>query len=56
MEMEGHQIWDGGHTMQYTDDVLQDCTLETYIMLFTNVTPMNLKKKKRIKEFCKDCY
>lgn len=25
-------------TMQYTDDVLQNCTLETYRMLLTSVT------------------
>ena len=24
--------WDGEHTKQYTDDVLQNCTLETYII------------------------
>ena len=30
------------HTLQYADDVLQNCTLETYTMLLTNVTPINL--------------
>ena len=31
----------GEHTIQYTDDVLQNCTPETYIMLLTNDTPIN---------------
>lgn len=31
-------------TMQYTDDILQNCTVETYIILLTNVTPINLIK------------
>ena len=29
------------HTIQYTDDVLQNCTPETYVILLTNVTPVN---------------
>ena len=33
--------WGGQHTVQYTDDVLQNCILETYIILLTNVTPVN---------------
>ena len=28
----------GKHTMQYTDDILKNCTLEIYIILLTNVT------------------
>ena len=31
-----------GHTRQYTDHVSQNCTLETYEILLTNVTPINL--------------
>ena len=31
-----------GHTMQNTHDVLQKCTLATYIILLTNVIPINL--------------
>ena len=31
-----------GHTMRYTDHVSQKCTLEPYIILLTNVTPINL--------------
>ena len=39
MVMEGD--WGGKHTIQYTDDVLQNCTPETYIILLTNATPIN---------------
>lgn len=31
-----------GHTMQYTCDVLLNCTLEAYVLLLTSVTPINL--------------
>lgn len=34
----------GGHTTQYTDDVLQHCMLETYVILLTHVTTINLIK------------
>ena len=40
----------GEHTIQYTDDILQNYTPETCIILLTNVTPINsikIKKKKR---------
>ena len=33
-------------TMQYADDVLLSCTLETCVILLTSVTPINLIKKK----------
>ena len=33
--------------MQYSDDVSQNCTLETCIILLTNVTPINLIKEKK---------
>ena len=36
----------GGHAMLKTDDVSQNCTLETYIILLTNITPMNLIKNR----------
>ena len=39
--------WDGEHTIQYTDDVLQSCTPETYIILLTNVNPINSIKMKK---------
>ena len=42
--MEEDLTQGGEHTIQYTDDVLQDCTPETYIILLTNVTPINFKK------------
>lgn len=32
----------GEHTIQHTDDVLQNYTLDTYIILLTNVTLINL--------------
>ena len=31
----------GEHTIQRTDDVLWNCPPETYIILLTNVTPIN---------------
>ena len=37
---EGDLIWGGDHTIQHTDDVLQDCSPETYIILLSNVTPI----------------
>ena len=40
-----------GHTMQYTDNSLQNCTLETYIILLTIVTPINLIKKEKGVQF-----
>ena len=37
---------DGEHTIQYTDDVLQNCTLENNMILLTNVIPINSIKIK----------
>ena len=34
-----------GHTMQYTGHVSQKCTLETYMILLTNVIPIHLDIK-----------
>ena len=42
--MEGDLTWGGEHTVQYTDDVLQTCMYETYIILLTNVTSISLIK------------
>ena len=42
MVIEGNLTLGGEHTMQYRDDILQNCTPETYIILLTNVTPINL--------------
>ena len=41
MVMEGDLTWSVEHVIQYTDDVLQNCTPETYIILLTNVTTIN---------------
>ena len=41
--MEGDMTW-GANTVQYTDDGLQNCTPETYIILLTNVTLISLMK------------
>ena len=41
------------HTIQYTDDVLQNCIRATYMSVLTNITPLNSipfrNKKKRKK-------
>lgn len=42
METDGDQTLGGGHSMQFTDDVLQNCTCETYVMLLISATPINL--------------
>ena len=36
--VEGDLTWGGEHTIQYTDDVLQNCTPETYMLLLTDAT------------------
>ena len=45
MVTKEEQTQNDEHTIQYTGDVLQNCTLETYILLLTNVTPVNSIKK-----------
>ena len=48
--------WGVERTIQHTGDMLESCTAETYIILLTNVTPINsttikninLKKKKLV--------
>ena len=48
--MEGNLTWGGEHTIQYTNDVLQNCTPETYIILLNNSTPINsINKKDKLK-------
>ena len=42
--MKGDLTWSGEHTVQYTDDILQNCTPDTHIILLTNVTPINTIK------------
>ena len=41
----------GEHTMQYTDDVLQNCRLVTCTILLTKVTPIYLIKFKKRKMY-----
>ena len=52
MVMEGDLTWGGEHTIQYTCDVLYNCTPETYVILLTNVTPINSVKKTPWKSLC----
>ena len=40
MVMEEDLTMGSRHTVQYTSDVSQNCTLETYVILLTNVTPV----------------
>ena len=50
MVTEGDLTLGGEHTIQYTDDTLQNCSLETYIIILTNVTPnkFNVKNRNRL--------
>ena len=41
MVMEGDLTWSGEHTIQDTDDVGQNRKPEIYLILLTNVTPIN---------------
>ena len=41
MVMDRDLTWGGKHTIQYADDVLQNCVVKTYIILLTNVTLIN---------------
>ena len=43
--MTDYLTLDGGHTIQNTDLVSQKCTLEAYMTLLTNVTPIHLIRK-----------
>ena len=51
MVIEGDLTWGGEYTIQYTDDVLQNCTPETYIVLLTNVSPIIQFLKKKLTNF-----
>ena len=46
MVMEGDLTRGGEYTIQYTDDVLQNCTHETYVISLTSVIPINSIKIK----------
>ena len=52
MVMERDLTWGGEHTIQCTDKVLQMCIPETYIILLTNVTPINMKNEIKLKSTC----
>ena len=39
--LERDLICGGKYTLQHTDDVLYNCVPESYIILLTNVTPIN---------------
>lgn len=41
MMMEEDFTSGGKHTMHYSDNILQNCTFETYIILLTNVSSIN---------------
>ena len=49
MVMEGDLTQGGEHTVQYADDVLQNCTTETCIILLINVTLINSMNNFNIK-------
>ena len=44
--IKGNSTLGSEHTVKYTDDVLYNCTLETYIMLLTSFTPINFIQKR----------
>ena len=46
MLTKGDMTWGGKHTIQYTDDILFNCTSETYVTLLANVAPINSIKNK----------
>ena len=50
MVVEGDLTWGGEHTQQRRDDVLQNHTPETYIILLTDVTPINSNFLKKLWE------
>ena len=39
MVMEGDLTWGGEHTIQFADDLLQNCTPEMYIILISQYHP-----------------
>ena len=44
MAMKRDLTLGGEHTIQYTDNVLQNWTRETYMILLTNITPNEFNK------------
>lgn len=49
MITEGGLTLSGGHTIQRTGDVAEKCTLDTYMSLLTNATPIHVMKKQKQK-------
>ena len=47
MVKKGDLTWVGKHTIRCTVDVLWKCIPETYVILLTNVGPINSMKKER---------
>lgn len=43
--LTGDLTWGGEYIVQYTDDMLQNYTPETYIILLTSVTPIHSIRK-----------
>lgn len=42
MVMEVDLAWDGERVRQHMDDALQNCTLQTCVVLLTHVTQINV--------------
>ena len=49
MLTEGDLTLSSEYTKQHTGDVLDSCTAETFIILLTNITPINSIKIKTVK-------
>ena len=49
MLTEGDLTWGAEHTIEDRVDLLQSCTAEPYIILLTNVTPINSINIKTVK-------
>ena len=45
--MKGDLTWGGEETIQYTNDVLWNCTLETYIINQCHPNKFNTEKKSK---------
>ena len=47
MVMNTDLTWSGEHTREYTDDALQNCTLEIYVTLLTKPNKFNIFLKNK---------
>ena len=54
MVMEGDLTWGGEHTIQYTVDVFQNCTPETYIIYYLRIPPKVNKNTKKMNKASKN--